>query len=224
MVGGNSRRRSWWKWHVPVSASSRIFFARSLPMPGRSSSCFSSMRATGSAHALIVSAAERYARILKTFSPLISRRSAISAKTCAIGRLSTRQAVALDGEVKQPGAAGGERVGDRGTHIGRPVAEQAPAAARAAPLRRGRAGRHRPRDERLDGGRRHARRQPLAVLPFFRDRRAHAVPVALHEPLAHRRRRVADALEAVEDMAVAVDVLLRDLPVVRARVAWLARW
>src|SRR5882672_7606647 len=98
-------------------------------MPGSSRSCLSSMRATGSAHALIVSAADRYARILKRFSPLISSRSAISANTWAIGWLSTREAVALDGVVEQPRAARGERGGNRGTRVGRPEAEEAPSAA-----------------------------------------------------------------------------------------------
>src|SRR6476469_6793782 len=104
-------------------------------MPGRSRSCLSSIRATGSAHALIVSAAERYARILKRFSPLISRRSAISAKTCAMGWLSTREAVALDGVVEQASAAGGEAFRHCGTLVRRAVAEKAAAATGAADLR-----------------------------------------------------------------------------------------
>ena len=67
-----------------MSASSRIFAARSLPMPGISRSCLSSICATGlSADAAMVSA-PRYARILNGFSPLISSRSAISERTCAM--------------------------------------------------------------------------------------------------------------------------------------------
>ena len=65
---------------VPVSASSRIFAARSLPTPGIVRSCCASMRATASGQVAMTSAAERYARILNAFSPLISSRSAICAK------------------------------------------------------------------------------------------------------------------------------------------------
>src|SRR4051812_33492991 len=192
-------------------------------MPGRSWSCLSSMRATGSAHAPIVSAAVRYARILKTFSPLISSRSAISASTCAIGRLSTRQPIALDAVVEHAGAAGGERLRNRRPLVGWPVAEEASTAARTADLGCGRPCRRCTGDERVDRRRGDAPREPLAVLPLLGDRGPDAVPVAGGHPLAHRRGRVADAFEAVEDEPVAVDVLLRDLPVVRPGVARLAR-
>src|SRR5918992_4477924 len=89
------------------------------------------MRATGSAHAASVSAAVRYARILKAFSPLISSRSAMSAKTCAIWRLSTRQAVPFDAEIEQAGAACGQCVANRITPLRWAVAEEASAASRA---------------------------------------------------------------------------------------------
>src|SRR4029077_3729735 len=106
--------------------------------------CRSSSLATGSPHAAIVSLAFRYARILKTFSPLISSRSAISASTCAIGLLSTPEAVALDGEREQAGAAGGERGRNR-VVLGRwSVAEKTATAARPAHLGGGRAGGHGP--------------------------------------------------------------------------------
>ena len=48
------------------------------------------------------------------------------------------------------------------------------------------------------------------------------VPVAALQRLAHGGGRVADALEAVEDEPVAVDVPLGDLPVVGAGIARLA--
>ena len=53
--------------------------------------------------------------------------------------------------------------------------------------------------------------------------RADAVPVARRQRRPHRGRRVPDALEAVEDVRVAVDMALGDLPVVGAGVARLAR-
>src|ERR1043165_3297376 len=121
-------------------------------MAGSSRSCFSSSLATGSAHVLIVSAADRYARILKTFSPLISSRSAISEKTCAIGRLSTRQTVALDGEVERGCTTAGKRYGHRVGFVRRAITEQTSAAAGAAHLRSRRASGGGTSDQRIDGG------------------------------------------------------------------------
>ena len=50
-----------------------------------------------------MSLAERYALILKAFSPLISSRSAVSAITRAMARLSTHESAALERliEIKQ---------------------------------------------------------------------------------------------------------------------------
>src|ERR1051325_660237 len=174
-------------------------------MAGSSRSCFSSIRATGSAHVLIVSAADRYARILKTFSPLISSRSAISEKTCAMGRLSTRQTVTLDGEIEQAGTTSGQRFGDRAAFVRWAVAEQTSAATGPAHFRRGRASGHGARNQRIDGGSCDTRRQTLPVLPLFGDGGANAIPIASLKTLAHRRGGIANAFEAVEDVPVAVD-------------------
>ena len=66
----------------PVSASSRIFAARSLPMPGQLAQLrLVEARDRLRPHAATMSAALRYARILNGFSPLISSRSAISPRT-----------------------------------------------------------------------------------------------------------------------------------------------
>src|SRR6187455_1078989 len=180
---------------TPVDASSRIFLARSFPMPGSSRSCASVICATPSPHAAMVSAADRYARILNAFSPLISSRSAISPRTCATARLSTREAVPLDAIVEQPGAAGSERFTDGAVCLRRAIAEHAAAAAGAADLGRGGPGRHGAADEVVDRGRRDAGRQPLPVVPLLGDEAAHRVPVAVHERRPHRRGGVADSLE-----------------------------
>src|SRR5712691_7466198 len=192
-------------------------------MPGSSSSCLSSSRETASGQAPIVSDAFRYARILNAFSPLISSRSAISANTRAIGWLSTCEAVALDPIVEHARTAGVERGGDRGAPGRRPVAEETAAAARAAYLGRRGASPPGAGNQILDDRRRHARCEALPVLPFLGNGAAHRVPVFDGKRGAHARRRVPDTLEAVEDVAVAVDVLLHDLPIVRAGVPRLAR-
>src|SRR5436190_17083082 len=108
--------------------------ARSLPIPGIARSCVSFMRATASPVVAMVSAAERYARILKAFSPLISSRSAISPSTCAIDPLSTGEPVALEGEVDEPGAAAGERLADGRGRFRRAETEEAPPAPGPADL------------------------------------------------------------------------------------------
>ena len=174
----------------------------------------------------MVSAAERYARILNAFSPLISSRSAISPSTCAIARViharargarcvkSSRRAPPAASAARIAGCArpaGRSRTGSRRRRRRRPWRPSRPAARRA-------------RDEVVDGRRGHARRQPLAVVPLLGDARGRRRP-SRRATSASRIARggVADALEAVEDVPVAVDVLLGDLPVVGARVARLAR-
>src|SRR5438067_13040476 len=152
-----------------------------------------------------MSAPLRYARILKGLSSLISRRSAISRRILAIATLSNPQAFRLDLVVEQPRAAGGERRGDRALRVGRAVADQAAAAPRAADLGACRAGRHGTRDEIVDSRCRDTRREPLAIFPFPGDLAAHFVPVAALERGAHRDRRVANVLEAVEGVLIAVD-------------------
>ena len=81
-----------------------------------------------------------------------------------------------------------------------------------------RAGRDAPRDQRLDRRRRHAGRQLLARRPT-RGRSVRATPSQSRASSASRKPpcRRDDALEAVEDVPVAVDMALGDLPVVRAR-------
>src|SRR6185436_8036232 len=115
-------------------------------------SCASVIRATASPVVAMVSAADRYARILNAFSPLISSRSAISPSTCAIDPLSTRQPMALEGEVEQPGTAAGKRLADAGVGLGRTVTEQAAPAAGAADLGGGGTRGQRARDQVVDGG------------------------------------------------------------------------
>src|SRR5688572_26202634 len=171
-------------------------------MPGSSRSCLSSMRATGSAHALSVSAAVRYARILKAFAPLISSRSPISARILAICLLSTREAVPFDAEVEQAGAAGAERLANGLAPPGRTDAEEASTATCAAHLCRGGTSLHRPRNQCVNGRRRHAGGQPFPVFPLLGERAAELVPIPPGQCVAHRGRCVADALEAVEHMAI----------------------
>src|SRR5262245_8137372 len=140
----------------------------------------------------MASDAFRYARILKGFSFLISSRSPISASVLAIARLSTRrrgvdpQALALDAESEDPGAAAGERVSDRRHIAGLAQAEQAAAAARSThfPPQRSRTARR--RQEGVDSWRRHAGRETLAIVPLGRDLAADLTPVARLEGLAHR--------------------------------------
>ncbi len=96
-------------------------------------------------------------------------------------------------------------------------AEEAAAAAGAADFRGARARGKGARDQRLDHRRRHARRQLLARLPLQVDLRATPFQSPRRQRLAHAAGGVDDALETVEDVAIAVDVALRDLPVVRPR-------
>src|SRR6266851_469466 len=124
--------------------------ARSLPMPGISRKAAASSAARSCGWLAAMSAALRYARILKGLSFLISSRSAISRKILAIAWLSNPQAFRLDLVLEQPRAPGRERRGDRDLRVGRPVTNQTPAAARAAHLGPRCPGRHRTGDEIVD--------------------------------------------------------------------------
>src|SRR5689334_3989011 len=166
--------------------------ARSLPMPGISRSPVSSSAARSCGWFDAMSAPLRYARILKGFSSLISSRSAISRRTRAMAALSNPEPFGFDAVVEQPRAAGGERLRNR---------------------------RLRARDQRVDRRRRDAGCEPLPVVPLDGNLPPDPIPVAALERRAHRRRGVADPLEAVEDVAIAVGVALGDLPVVRAGMA-----
>src|SRR3989454_4766961 len=165
----------------------------------------------------------RYARILNGLSFLIPRRSAIARRMWAIARLSNSQAFDLDSVVEESRAAGRERLGDRGSCREWTVAEETPTAARAADFRGSRAGCTRARDEILNGRRRHARREPLAVLPLGGDLPADFAPVTALQRRTHGDPDVADALEAIEGVAVALDVGLGGLPVIGAGGARRAR-
>src|SRR5262245_56619947 len=181
-------------------------------MPGSARSCPSSRGETGSPHVLIVSAAVRYARILKAFSPLISSRSAISANTRAIWRLSTNQSVAFDGEVEKAGPSFHKCISHRVASIGRAEADETAPAAGAADLGACRARACGAGDEVVDHRSRHSRSETLPILPLLDDRAANPIPVAAAKGGPHGDGDVADALEAVEHMTVAVDVLLHDFP------------
>ena len=109
-----------------------------------------------------------------------------------------------------------------GTSLGRRQAEQTAAAAGAADLGGLGAGGDRARDQRIDRRRGHAGSQALAVLPFGGEAGRRRVPVAAGQRLAHGGGGVADPFEAIEDVLIAVDVPLGDLPVVGARIARLA--
>src|SRR5436305_9977733 len=112
-----------------------------------------------------MSAPFRYARILNGLSFLISRRSAISRRIRAMAGLSNPQSFGLDVVVEHARASSRERFCDAATYLGRPIAEQAAAAARATDLRRRRAGASCPGDQVLDGGGGDTGGEPLAVVP-----------------------------------------------------------
>src|SRR5580765_6015713 len=126
----------------------------------------------------VMSAPLRYARILNGFSPLISRRSAVSRRTRAIAALSNPQTLGFDAIVEESGAAGRQRGGNGLPRARRAVAEEAAAAARAADLGRRRSRRLRSGDEVVDRRRCDAGREPLAVVPLGRDVPADFVPIA----------------------------------------------
>ena len=135
----------------------------------------------------MVSAAERYARILNAFSPLISSRSAISEKICAIDVIMRS---ALEGEVDQAGAAGGERLADGRGRFRRAETEQAAATPGAADFGGGGPGTAGARDQLVDERGGHAGGQALAVVPLLGNGAAGGVPVAAHErPCMDRRSR-----------------------------------
>src|SRR5688572_24647604 len=196
---------------------------RSLPIPGSSRNCASVRRATGSAVVRTTSAADRYARILNAFSPLISSRSAISPRARATAALSTHEAFVFEAEVQDAGAAGRERRRDRLLAVRWPVAEEAAASAGAADLGGGGTRGAGTSNELVDEGCGDAGSQPPPVGPLLVDGRADPVPVTRDQRLAHARGGVADTLEAGKHLRVAVDVGLGDRPVVGARVVRLAR-
>src|SRR5439155_2100702 len=192
-------------------------------MPGISRSSAASSVASRCGWLAAISAPERYARILNGLSFLISSRSAISPRMRAMARLSKPQAFRFDVILEQARTSRSQRRSDGVARRWRAVAEEAAAAARSAHFGGGRAGGRRARDEIVDRGRGHAGREALAGVPLGRDLPADLVPVAALKRRTHCRRRIANPLETVEDVPIAVDMALGDLPVVRARIAGLTR-
>src|SRR5918994_100029 len=115
---------------LPVSTSSPIFAARSLPIPGRARRWASVREATGVGSWATVSDAFRYARILKGFSPLISSRSPISASTRAMARFSLTRRGGCRGASRRArcGTRGFSRPRRRGGRGGRGHARREPLA------------------------------------------------------------------------------------------------
>src|SRR5687767_14779353 len=222
IVGGKVCISSRYGAHVPVSASSLMRAERSFPMPGSPRSWASVSPATCSPEVCTTSAADRYARILKAFSPLISSRSAMSDSTRAMAALSTHEPLPLEAVVEHPRPAGLERRANAALPRRRTETEQAPPAPGAAHLGGRRARRPGAHDEILDDRRGDARGQAPAVGPFLVDGAAHRVPVGSCKGLAHENGRVADPLEAFEHLRIAVDVPFGDLPVVGPRIVGLA--
>src|SRR5678815_3184785 len=140
-----------------------------------------------------------------------------------MARLSTQQPVLLERVIQDRGAAGAKRLSDVGPTVGRAIAEQTAAAPGAAYFCRRRASLSRAGDQPLDARGGHPRRQSLSVFPLVGDSGSHAIPVVTRQRRPHCRSRVPDALEAVEDVRVAVDVLLRDVPIVCSGIPWLTR-
>ena len=208
-----------WKAAWPVSASSRDPAGQIAgPMPGSSRSAAVSSDATGSAQALTVSAPFRYARILKGFSPLISSRSAISASTRATAMLSNPQALGLDVVVQQlracpPPPRRERRRGVTAARRRRCTPRRRPRRtfAASAPARPALAIKLSMNGVVTPGARRFRFSHSAAICR----------PTSSQSSRASACRRgdrgVADPLEAVEDLAVAVDVPLGHLPVVRPR-------
>src|SRR4029453_17412800 len=170
-----------------------------------------------------MSAPFRYARILNGFSSLISRRSAISRRMRAMAGLSNPEPFPLDAPVEHAGAGRGEGGGDRRLCGRGSVAKQTAAPASSAHLGRRRPGLGGAFDELVDGRRRDTGGKSLSVGPFVGDLATDLVPVGSLERATHRNGRVPDALEAVEYLAIAVDMALHDFPIVRPGISWRSR-
>src|SRR5262249_7906568 len=92
--------------------------------------------------------------------------------------------------------------------------EDAAAAARAADFARGRASFARALEERVDGRRRDAWRQTLAMRPLGRQVSGDARPVLLFERVAYADGRVANRVERRRDVRVAIDAPHHHVPVI----------
>src|SRR5687767_11169743 len=137
----------------------------------------------------------------------------------AMPRLSKSKTLGLDAEVEQTRTASGQRCGNGVAAVWWTVAEQAAAASRAAHLGGGGAGAHGARNQRLDRRRGDARRQLFACGPLARQLTPDLVPVAGLECGAHACGRIANPLEALENVAIPIEMPLGDLPIIGARVA-----
>src|SRR5262249_43841455 len=103
-----------------------------------------------------------------------------------------------------------------------PVAEETASTACATYFRGSGAGAHGPGHEVVDAGRGHARCEALASRPLAGDVPSNGVVVSAAERITHAARRIADLLEQLEDLTIAVEMTFGDVPVVRPRVAWRA--
>ena len=221
IVGGNSWRGRDGTRQPPVSAISRMRAARSLPIPGNSRRPASVE--SGERMGMVGRCRRRsIGPILNGFSPLISSRSAISPRTRAMARLSKQKPLCFDAKsrIRAPPAARASAMAPR---VRRAVAEQATAAAGAAHLGRRRARRIARAISVVDGG---------VVTPGARRFRfSHSVaigrPTSSQSPRSSAWRMrgggVADRSKQSKICAVAVEMALRDFPVVGARVARRAR-
>ena len=203
MVGGNSATQlAVVRGVAGLARSRRIRAARSLPMPG-----ISRRPASSSARELV--------RMVGGDVGAVAVRANLERVVVLdlqeVGDLPEdardRQVIQAAGLRSRCGSRAGARRRRRAprrspvARVGRAVAEQTAAAAGAADLGGRGAGRGRARDQVVDGRRRDAGRQPLAVVPFDGDLPADLVPVAaLRAPSRIADRGVADPLEAVEDV------------------------
>src|SRR6478736_8827917 len=165
-----------------------------------------------------MSAPFRYARILNGLSFLISSRSAISRRIRATAWLSNPKSLGFDAIGEEPGPAAGERGADRFMCGRWTVAEEAAAASGAAHFGCGRSGRVCAGDQIVNRRGRDTRREPLPVVPFDGNLPSNLVEVLAVQRPPHRDRRIADPLEAIENVAVAIDMTFCNFPVVRSRI------
>src|SRR5262245_42973274 len=129
-------------------------------MPGIPRSSPASSVASSCGWLATTSAPLRYARILKGFSVLISRRSAISERIRAMATLSKSEPFHLQVVVEDLCMVCGEGTCDPLSRLGRAVAEEAPSATGTADLCRGSTRRPGPVDQRVYGRCGDPRREP----------------------------------------------------------------
>src|SRR5687767_12899515 len=126
------------------------------------------------------------------------------------------QAVGFNPVVKYASAAGRQGMSDGSNIVGIDKTKEAAAASSAAHLRRAGAGGKCAGHQRVDHPRRHSRSELFARVPLEIDLRRDTRPVAARQRLTHTACGLDNALKTVVDVAIAIDVTLRDFPVVRA--------